>query len=707
MSIRLKTLLILVFTFILATAALLASADKIVLHRFKVLEEEQVKTDTKRVLSALDSRLKGLENITRDWSEWDDAFFYIKDPDSGFIEQNISEESFRTLNINILAFINTIPEIASVWTFDFNTEAYQSTSPSLIEHIKNSSPVLPFGKNSRGASKGFISVDDRFLIFASVPIRPSNLRGRSAGTLMMARFIDKEYIKDLSETTHLSIEISHLTSPELPPGLEVASIEKPRDQDISFSVLSKDRVAGYTTISDIYGNPLLALRVDTPRDMYHQGLKSFQMFLISLAVVALLTVLSSLYFIDRTILSRLWALNSQVKNIGVYALSNIRVGVKGKDEIAILSSAVNDMLDGLEGFHNQRLAIEKRQKNQNSILVELAKEPVVYEGKMDIAATKITETAAKGINNVKATSIWLISDEDEFTMTCLDRYEIKSGKHAGGTTLSKNEFKLFVEAVETGGISPFRHQGALLKKNNDDSSGSFTALLAPIHFDGRLKGMVIAEHASPELTWAADEKSFINSLSDFIVMAMYAGKKREMEQELERLAKHDALTKLPNRTLFFDRLQQAILRADRTGKRIALLFVDIDTFKNVNDTFDHSIGDAALQEIANRLAIVVRKSDTIARVGGDEFTIILESIPYTEDVGKVAEKIINVVSAPMNIEAHSFNVTCSIGISIYPENAITYQELVRTADNGMYMAKKKGRNQYCYFTSTDALADQL
>jgi len=366
------------------------------------------------------------------------------------------------------------------------------------------------------------------------------------------------------------------------------------------------------------------------------------------------------------------------------------------------------MLDGLEGFHNQRLAIEKRQKNQNSILVELAKEPVVFEGKMDIAASKITETAARGIRDARATSIWLIKNEEAPSMVCLDRFEPKTGKHASGIIVSKNDYKAFVETIEVGGISSYPHQGSLFQNiGQNDTKESFTALLAPIHYDGKLAGLVIAEHETPEFEWAADEKSFINSLSDFIVMAMYAGKKREMEQELERIAKHDALTKLPNRTLFFDRLQQAILRADRTGKRLALLFVDIDTFKNINDTFGHSIGDAALQEIANRMSKNVRKSDTVARVGGDEFTVILENISYTEDVGKVAEKIISGLDQPLKIDDHSVNVTCSIGISMYPENATTYQELVRTADNGMYMAKKKGQNQYCYFTTPEALSEQL
>ncbi|HQN17862.1 MAG TPA: diguanylate cyclase [Syntrophobacteraceae bacterium] len=170
--------------------------------------------------------------------------------------------------------------------------------------------------------------------------------------------------------------------------------------------------------------------------------------------------------------------------------------------------------------------------------------------------------------------------------------------------------------------------------------------------------------------------------------------RKEHEERLSFLANHDALTRLPNRILFNDRLKQAVARANREVTEMAILFVDLDDFKNVNDSFGHITGDSALQIVSKRLLDCVRKSDTLARWGGDEFILLLEKIVSAEDVAGVAQKVLKRISGPFQIDNHEIALTASIGISRFPKDAKDLTALLKGADGAMYRAKESGGNNY-------------
>lgn len=160
------------------------------------------------------------------------------------------------------------------------------------------------------------------------------------------------------------------------------------------------------------------------------------------------------------------------------------------------------------------------------------------------------------------------------------------------------------------------------------------------------------------------------------------------------LAHHDPLTELPNRILFNDRINQAIAKANREKELIAVLYLDLDGFKLVNDTLGHDIGDALLQEAAKRIVACVRNSDTVARMGGDEFTVILCNVKTPENIDRVAKKIVESISYPFDLNGQTCSVSVSIGISLYPKNGSTPAQLMKTADAAMYQAKQSGKNCY-------------
>ena len=172
---------------------------------------------------------------------------------------------------------------------------------------------------------------------------------------------------------------------------------------------------------------------------------------------------------------------------------------------------------------------------------------------------------------------------------------------------------------------------------------------------------------------------------------------RERRLEMLHLAEHDALTDLPNRLLLNDRLARTIALARRYGRRVAVLFLDCDRFKHINDSLGHAVGDQVLRSVSKRLVTCVRDSDTVSRHGGDEFLILLSEVDQPEDAGLIAEKIVASIAEPHLVAGHELTLTASVGIALYPEDGHDVQTLIMHADTAMYHAKNTGRNRIGFY----------
>ena len=230
-----------------------------------------------------------------------------------------------------------------------------------------------------------------------------------------------------------------------------------------------------------------------------------------------------------------------------------------------------------------------------------------------------------------------------------------------------------------------------------------TLLAMPVSYGGRVYGRIyLSDKQSGEPFSRDDEvlaQSFAHSLSLVLNNARGVEEVKRAQKNLDYMAHFDALTGLPNRTLFTDRVRQALLLTQRHESLVAIMFVDLDNFKKVNDTLGHTLGDELLKMVAQRISDCLREGDTVARLGGDEFIVLLPSLNDPQDAAQVAQKILTALGQALNIERHEVYVSASIGISIYPDDTREVAGLLADADTAMHHAKKLGKNNYQFYAA--------
>ncbi|MFC6671959.1 diguanylate cyclase domain-containing protein [Marinobacterium aestuariivivens] len=238
------------------------------------------------------------------------------------------------------------------------------------------------------------------------------------------------------------------------------------------------------------------------------------------------------------------------------------------------------------------------------------------------------------------------------------------------------------------------HAGQSLLLTSDDLLSQFNEpispdianwLAVPIKSQNEVFGALLVLSSADHMRFSEQDMELLQFVAAQVATAM---ERKKIVLRLEHMAQYDQLTDLPNRTLFLDRLQTALRKAHRSRTRLAVLYLDLDKFKQVNDTYGHIVGDRLLQEVARRLTGCIRESDTVSRLGGDEFVVLLENIRQSGDVERVAGKIHLALSARYDFPGASFQIFTSIGTALYPDNGTSELELMSYADNAMYKTKK-------------------
>ena len=373
-----------------------------------------------------------------------------------------------------------------------------------------------------------------------------------------------------------------------------------------------------------------------------------------------------------------------------------------------LKLSYEGMAEELDNEANQRTRLETRLKREeertrhkDSQLYELTRDPSISTGDLR-AAFEVISARSTQATQCERISIWLMNSIGT-AMRCVHTFDRGEHSTQSRANIEKDECpELFEELQQSRAvpISDIRRDARLAKiwhyyfKQRDVNA----ALVVPFRHGYKVRGVVLHEWAGNPRHWTAEEINYASALADFMALALSAADRKQAEEEMRRLANYDHLTGLPNRTLFMDRMEQSLARARRSRHSLALLFIDVDRFKSVNDSLGHNVGDQLLYQIGQRLLECVRTSDTVARLGGDEFTVIIEDCQEPQAVTLTCERILSSLAEPILLEGTEVNLGASIGVSMYPADGSTVQALLQNADSAMYKAKERGRNNYQFFT---------
>ena len=264
--------------------------------------------------------------------------------------------------------------------------------------------------------------------------------------------------------------------------------------------------------------------------------------------------------------------------------------------------------------------------------------------------------------------------------------------------LGKGLTEYVLRTGQTSLVSPATFE-ELIKAGEVESVGTASVdwLGVPLKAGEKTFGVLVVQSYTSGRRFGEKEKEVLTFVSQHIASTL---ERKRSEETIRHQAYHDALTKLPNRVLFRDRMTQALAHARRRKEMAAMLFLDLDRFKIINDTLGHAVGDKLLQGVAHRLRECLRKEDTVARLGGDEFMLLLGGVNQVEDAARIAEKVLNAIRPPFQIDSHELYINTSIGISLYPHDGEDAETLVKNADIALYRAKEKGRDTYQFYAAT-------
>ncbi len=335
----------------------------------------------------------------------------------------------------------------------------------------------------------------------------------------------------------------------------------------------------------------------------------------------------------------------------------------------------------LERFRNRIFELLAYNNNLSDILVEIVRYvEQAHDGL--IASILLLDESGRRLRLGASCSL------PDFIQQAIDGLLVADGNTPCGTAAFRNE-RVVAENLQTDAAwAPYRE---LATRSELCSCWS-----EPIHSaKGEVLGTFAIYQRHPGLPTPAD----IKLIQQAATLASIAIERKRAEDTIWRQANYDTVTHLPNRRLFRDRLEQEIRRAQREQRLLALLFIDLDRFKEVNDTLGHDAGDALLVEAAHRISATIRDTDTAARIGGDEFTIIMPQLLDTRRVEEVAQMLVDALAVPFQVGHEMVYLSGSIGITIYPNDAGDLENLLKNADQAMYVAKNRGRSCYSFFTS--------
>ncbi|HHL2540364.1 diguanylate cyclase domain-containing protein [Pseudomonas aeruginosa] len=622
-------------------------SESILLSRFDREDQQRLQEGATVLHNRLDFELKRHLDIVRTYAWWDASYDFIQRPNETFEQENLDHEMLDDLGFDFVLFLDDRGHLQlKQWSPPAPDQRVLFGAPSasdqaLLEALQQRAirlGALDFRGRTDHSLSELLLVDNLPTLLVSVPISNNQGSAPAKGAILAGYFLDRERLANLREQMQADLQPM--------PNIATDSTWKPlRSRSGSThnqALLSPRRFIGehVQQVSVQYlsssGEPQLRFDITKKRLLYIQGEKAINFFLGASLLVALGAFLVGYLALELWVLRRVQRLNREVAEVGRNAHS-IRLSDFGNDELGQLAGEMNQMLERLEHSEARDRAILQSMRDG------------YFE--MDVDGVILTVNPA----------LCQLLGQTRETLIGHPYYEL-----LGEDDLARAR-QPFQRAMQSGAGKTF----AIPLRRADGSLGYFEATVSLIHdLQGELRGY----------------RGIVRDVSDQIAY----------QQQLLEMAYRDPLTGLGNRKAFDEQLGQALLRAGSGGSELALLYLDLDRFKEVNDRFGHDIGDALLRTVAERVRSTLRQPDKAYRLGGDEFAVLLED-SQENNPQRLAERLLAALVQPIALNGERIDfVTPSIGIALYPRHAGDAEGLVRAADSAMYEAKRQ-RNHYCLY----------
>ncbi|WP_312024463.1 diguanylate cyclase domain-containing protein [Pseudomonas aeruginosa] len=622
-------------------------SESILLSRFDREDQQRLQEGATVLHNRLDFELKRHLDIVRTYAWWDASYDFIQRPNETFEQENLDHEMLDDLGFDFVLFLDDRGHLQlKQWSPPAPDQRVLFGAPSasdqaLLEALQQRAirlGALDFRGRTDHSLSELLLVDNLPTLLVSVPISNNQGSAPAKGAILAGYFLDRERLANLREQMQADLQPM--------PNIATDSTWKPmRSRSGSThnqALLSPRRFIGehVQQVSVQYlsssGEPQLRFDITKKRLLYIQGEKAINFFLGASLLVALGAFLVGYLALELWVLRRVQRLNREVAEVGRNAHS-IRLSDFGNDELGQLAGEMNQMLERLEHSEARDRAILQSMRDG------------YFE--MDVDGVILTVNPA----------LCQLLGQTRETLIGHPYYEL-----LGEDDLARARHP-FQRAMQSGAGKTF----AIPLQRADGSLGYFEATVSLIHdLQGELRGY----------------RGIVRDVSDQIAY----------QQQLLEMAYRDPLTGLGNRKAFDEQLGQALLRAGSGGSELALLYLDLNRFKEVNDRFGHDIGDALLRTVAERVRSTLRQPDKAYRLGGDEFAVLLED-SQENNPQRLAERLLAALVQPIALNGERIDfVTPSIGIALYPRHAGDAEGLVRAADSAMYEAKRQ-RNHYCLY----------
>ncbi|MBC8075768.1 MAG: hypothetical protein H7Y32_06800, partial [Chloroflexales bacterium] len=354
-TVRSKTLFIILATLIIAFALAYLPLRLILLDSFLQLEQQQVSQDVQRVESALRGSIADLDRLAGNFSDWDDTYAYMTDPDPSYIAANYPEEMLLETRVELIMLVDRRGQ--TVYGRYFNqTTRTDVPPPARLASLRLADPLIrPTEHLSR--TLGLLMLPDGPMLLVARPILTSTSSGTPQGTFLMGSYLDPARVSDLAQTTHLKVDVYRAEDRQMPDDVRSAQTDL-LGAPLVVRPLGDEQVAGFTLVPDIFGAPGLIIRVEEPREIYARGLTSLRYFSIMLLVVVLLCGAVMIWLLERSVLARLSHLINRVSAIGAHSDPLERISLAGRDEFALLAQTINTTLDSLARAQQERRRAE-------------------------------------------------------------------------------------------------------------------------------------------------------------------------------------------------------------------------------------------------------------------------------------------------------------------------------------------------------------